>query len=290
MKLFSKLAIALAIAMMSVVAFTAQPSAEATTNLKVKVCHATGSESNPWVKIEVSLNALPAHLAHGDVFPNFFTGKCPTPPPPHDECENLEGNQPEGFECYPPLECGDEGYEPNPADECDPIIEVCVNGQFVSFPTSQAPEGTADCGRVLVCSEGQYVEVSEFTAPQVFDTRDCNPVDKDCTTPVCAPMVEYCVDTDGNGVGDTIVVQPEGAQLPAGAITTANGHWCIPVTLPPVEVTPEAPVVIAPPSAGDAGLLVERDQLLIGGGVVIAAVVMFMFAFGLAAAFGLKRR
>ena len=36
---------------------------------KVDVCHATGSESNPYVLINISGNALNAHLNHGDALP-----------------------------------------------------------------------------------------------------------------------------------------------------------------------------------------------------------------------------
>jgi hypothetical protein len=41
---------------------------------KVTICHKTGSESNPWVQIEISQNAWKAHAAHGDI-----QGNCPSP-------------------------------------------------------------------------------------------------------------------------------------------------------------------------------------------------------------------
>ncbi|HEX8222127.1 MAG TPA: S-layer homology domain-containing protein, partial [Chloroflexia bacterium] len=47
-------------------------------NGRVAVCHRTGSERNPWVQIEVSQNALPAHQAHGDIYPVPANG-CPGP-------------------------------------------------------------------------------------------------------------------------------------------------------------------------------------------------------------------
>lgn len=41
---------------------------------RVTICHATGSETNPWVVITINRNALDAHLAHGD----SQTLPCPT--------------------------------------------------------------------------------------------------------------------------------------------------------------------------------------------------------------------
>jgi hypothetical protein len=42
---------------------------------KTTICHQTSSETNPFVVITVSNNALPAHVAHGDTLVN------PNPPP-----------------------------------------------------------------------------------------------------------------------------------------------------------------------------------------------------------------
>jgi hypothetical protein len=44
---------------------------------KTTICHRTGSQTNPWVMITVSNNALPAHAAHGDIIP-APAGGCPT--------------------------------------------------------------------------------------------------------------------------------------------------------------------------------------------------------------------
>ena len=37
---------------------------------QVTICHATSSDTNPWVTITINENALQAHMAHGDINPD----------------------------------------------------------------------------------------------------------------------------------------------------------------------------------------------------------------------------
>ena len=60
-------------------AFDLGPAAANEYPKKVTICHHTGSQTNPWVEITVSENALPAHLGHHDG--DFVVGpNAPCPP------------------------------------------------------------------------------------------------------------------------------------------------------------------------------------------------------------------
>lgn len=48
------------------------------TSKKVSICHATGSATNQFVSIEVSVNTVPAYLRHGNVQP--VNAICPGAP------------------------------------------------------------------------------------------------------------------------------------------------------------------------------------------------------------------
>lgn len=77
--------------------------AEAATNSKVTICHATSSQETPWVRINVSINAIGGHFenpgtplsGHEDdlLFPDPDNNiKCPGDEV-LDLCPNIEGNQ-----------------------------------------------------------------------------------------------------------------------------------------------------------------------------------------------------
>jgi hypothetical protein len=97
---------------------------------KVDICHNTGSEHNPWEKLNINENAVQSHIDnHGDF---VIDEEHPCPPEeengngdengdgengngeePRDVCSNIEGNQ----EAIP------EGYELNNEENCVPVEE-----------------------------------------------------------------------------------------------------------------------------------------------------------------------
>lgn len=112
-------------------------TASAAPEPKVTICHATGSEKNPYVEITVSQNAVDAHVAHGDIIPAPPTG-CET-----DLCPNISGLQllvPGGLvidaagNCVPPDVCpnlpGDQAAVPpgfilDASGNCVPEPQPC---------------------------------------------------------------------------------------------------------------------------------------------------------------------
>jgi hypothetical protein len=68
-------------------------------NDKVTICHATGSETNPYVEITISVNALAAHLRHQngeDIFP-VPAGGCPDKK--KDDCKKHDHKKGDGCDC-----------------------------------------------------------------------------------------------------------------------------------------------------------------------------------------------
>jgi hypothetical protein len=76
---------------------------------KVKICHRTGSASNPFVKMEIGEDAVAEHRAHGDVIEPDF----PSDPERCDDCGNA---------CDPGEICQGGTCAGN---ECDPKVDDC---------------------------------------------------------------------------------------------------------------------------------------------------------------------
>jgi RTX calcium-binding nonapeptide repeat (4 copies) len=171
---------------------------------KVTICHATGSQTNPYVVITISVNAVKAHRAHQgrqdiipatvgcvpppiavDVCPNIagdqptvpagmeidpLTGDCVTPPVPVDVCPNIPGDQP----TVP------EGYEKDAFGNCIPVVVeppfiLCIVSdgvtQTASTVTGTPGDDTIDCS---AASPGKTIDGlagnDTITATQFADT------------------------------------------------------------------------------------------------------------------------
>jgi hypothetical protein len=150
--------------------------------------------------------------------------------------------------CEEPPDCDDPEYAAQNPEECNPPCEgeevcevlVCVDGEILPFPEDQEPPSTDDCDVITICSDGELVTGTEFDLADLPRTDDCDEEvcafdpDLDADDPDCAPppaIAQGCVDTDGDGQGDEIQLFPEG-NPPAGAIMSADGDACTPVTLP----------------------------------------------------------
>lgn len=165
--------------------------------------------------------------------------------------------------------------------EADQPTELCS-------PPDPCLDG--DCV-ITICSNGELVTGTERELANLPRTDDCGedpcPFNPNiaATDSACAPPPEFgqvCVDTDGDGKGDEFQVFRIG-NLPAGAIMSADGDACNPVTLPEEpqvqEVLAVAEVLpVALPAAGSGGTatttgfagLAGLALVLLGGSGVVA--------------------
>lgn len=111
-------------------------------------------------------------ISHIDLILGTCGAEC------NPQCQ--ENCDPCGQECQEPCEgrelspectadpCDDE----DPPAECDPLVEVCSEGELIEVPQSQAPDSTDDCETTTICVDGNFVNVGDDTKA----TDDCGPV------------------------------------------------------------------------------------------------------------------
>lgn len=137
---------------LALVGLTPALAANATPVDKTTICHATGSESNPWEMIEVPAPSLGAHDGHGDLIPAPATG-CPAVLPDEEPAEDDPEVVPPVLNCEPGTVPGwlDESgnatscVSDNPCPEvefgqpCPGDVPPVVTPPTVELPTIEPP-------------------------------------------------------------------------------------------------------------------------------------------------------
>jgi len=123
---------------------------------KVTICHATSSETNPWVTITVARAALKAHEGHGDLIP-APPGGCPVP-----------------VVVVPPVDVPVDPIDPvDPVDPIDPPTEEPVDPpvDVPEEPTPETPvEEPTEPEIPVATSETPVEEVPAAFVPQQLPT------------------------------------------------------------------------------------------------------------------------
>ena len=96
-------------------------SAANATNEKTTICHATSSETNPWVLIEVPEPSLDAHEGHSDLIPAPVDG-CPVPA------------------VVPPVDVPVDPIDPDVEVPVDPPVEEPADPDVPEEPTEEPTE------------------------------------------------------------------------------------------------------------------------------------------------------
>jgi hypothetical protein len=146
------------------------PAASADPAPKVTICHATGSATNPYVRITVSQNAVAAHEKHQDR-EDIIPATTGCVPPPVDVCNNITGVQtsvPEGL-----VSDGSGG--------CVAPIDVCTNllGNQETVPPGYVQDVAGLCvpivegGVACVVSTGVEQTATTVIGTPADDTIDC---------------------------------------------------------------------------------------------------------------------
>lgn len=165
-------------------------------NEKVDICHNTSSEKNPQVTINVSVNAIPAHLSHGD-----FVGTCEDGP---DCAHESNAESPECVVSCPDCEAE---YEAEVA-QCDPPNdEGCLKEAKIALDDCLAkneknPECTVPCPDCDAEWEAALLECNGEKACTLEANgihEDClisNEENPECTDPCVDCQDAYAADVD----------------------------------------------------------------------------------------------
>ena len=160
---------------------------------KITICHATGSETNPFVEITISKNGLNGHEDHADdiipaytfngvSYPAKNPGKvCGGTPPKTPDCKGVMGGNAKPSDCTPPKtpDCkGVMGGNATPGDCAPKPPVVCPAADMVgpvpagcrppSTPITGTPGGEAVGNPPIVGKPPVRPVVGQGTPPQVI--------------------------------------------------------------------------------------------------------------------------